>query len=138
MNNKNKSYIYLLLAVVGYWLCSHMWLLKCKPIFFIWVFRVVPPRSSLQYCVLKVHQIEAFYFTFSNISSRGGIPPDPLEDVTFTPQLKHVHTILNTFEAFLMYITYVNKFLFLQCIGLLQRFFIYSLYILLCIPWILY
>ena len=51
-------------------------------------------------CVLKVHQIE-------------GIPPDPLEDVTSTPQLKHVHKILNTFEAILTSFTYVNTFLFL-------------------------
>ena len=58
-----------------------------------------------------MHEIEAFYLKiFKKIFPGGAYPnyPPDLEDVTFTPQLKDVHTIMNTFETFFMYITNIS------------------------------
>ena len=80
------------------------------------VLELFPLDQVSSNCVLKVHQIEAFYF--KNVQKHlpgGAYPRTPLEEVMSTPQLNHVHTILNTFETILTYITYVNTFLFLSC-----------------------
>ena len=75
MNNKNKiSYISLLLAMVGYWKCSHTDLINKiqTDLFHMGVLELYPLDQVSSNCALRVHQIEAFYFKMFK-----RIPPDP-------------------------------------------------------------